>query len=133
MKNATFATMILLATLVCGTAAGETLVREFRGDEDTTTVPFTVESPWLLDWRLDADYEQMVALDVTLIDADSGRHVGRVLHTKRIGNGLKLFDDGGTYQLRVSSTLARWRFRILQITPEEAENYTPKTRPKPGF
>jgi hypothetical protein len=126
MRYAKIGTAILLTTLVHGTAAGETLVREFRGSGDTTTVSFTVESPWLLDWRLDADYEQMVALDVSLIDVDSGRHVGRVLHTKRKGNGLKLFEEGGTYRLSISSTLARWRFRVLQITPEEAEDYTPK-------
>lgn len=133
MKYATVATFLVITVLVHGTAAGETLVREFRGSEDKTTAPFTVESPWLLDWRLDADYEQMVALDVTLIDAETGRHAGRVLHTKRIGNGLKLFDEGGTYQLRISSTLARWRFRIVQISPEEAENYTPKRREKFGL
>lgn len=128
MKHATICTFILLTTLAQGTASGETLVREFRGSGDTTTVSFTVESPWLLDWRLDADYEQMVALDVTLIDADTGRNVGRVLHTKRKGNGLKLFEEGGNYRLSISSTLARWRFKVLQITPEEAEDYTPRRR-----
>lgn len=133
MRYAIFGTLVLLMALAHGTASGETVVREFRGSDDKTTVPFTVESPWLLDWRLDADYQQMVALDVTLIEAKTGRHVGRVLHTKRIGNGLKLFEEGGTYQLRVSSTLARWRFRILQITPEEAESYTPKGQREPGF
>ncbi len=52
--------------------------------------------------------------------------MGRVLHTKFKGNGLKLFAEGGTYQLRISATLARWRVKIEQITPEEAEQYTPR-------
>ena len=80
----------------------------------------------MLDWRLDGDYDQLVALDISLIDSSSGRHLGRVLHTKHKGNGVKLFEEGGVYRLRISSTLARWRIRIEQITAVEAEQYTPK-------
>ena len=115
----------LLALLVSA-AQGAQLVREFRGTNNSTTPEFTVESPWLLDWRLDGDYDQLVALEVTLVEAKTGRHVGQVLHTKRKGNGVKLFRRGGTYQLRVSGSLARWTLKIQQLTPEEAELYTPK-------
>ena len=94
---------------------------------------FTVDAPWILDWRLDADYEQLVALDITLVEARTGRHVGRVLHTKHKGNGVKLFQEGGSYQLRISSTLARWRIKIEQLSAEEAERYTPKKRPESQF
>ena len=89
---------------------------------------FTVQSPWLLDWRLDGDYDTLVALDITLVEARTGRHVGRVLHTKYKGNGVKLFKKGGSYQLRISSTFARWRLKIQQITDEEAKLYTPRRR-----
>lgn len=111
--------------LSSGADAAET-VKEFRGTGNTTTSIFTVKSPWLLDWRLDGDYETLVALDITLIEAHTGRHVGRVLHTKRKGNGLKLFKYTGQYQLRISSTLARWTLKVQQIQPEEEELYTPK-------
>lgn len=117
---------LLVASLLASVAFGKSLVTEFRGSEGTTTTDFDVEGPWLLDWRLDGDYEQLVALDISLIDAPTGRHVGRVLHTKHRGNGVKLFHEGGTYRLRISSTFARWRVRIEQITPEEAEQYTPR-------
>ena len=110
------------------------LVREFSGDKSTTTPAFDVDGAWLLDWRLDADYEALVALDITLIDAATGAHVGRVLHTKRKGNGLKLFRKGGRYQLRISTTLGRWRVKIESITDDEIERYTPKrTEPIPGL
>ena len=110
--------------LIVTTVSGSQLVREFRGNKDGTTPEFTVEAPWILDWRLDADYDQLVALDVTLIEAKTGRHVGQVLHTKRKGNGVRLFDKGGTYQLRISGSLARWTLKIRQLTLEEAEGYT---------
>ena len=116
----------LLLTLVLGSVQGAQLVREFRGTNNSTTPAFTVEAPWILDWRLDGDYDQLVALDVTLVEARTGRHVGQVVHTKRKGNGVRLFKQGGTYQLRVSGSLARWTLKIQQLTPEEAELYTPK-------
>ncbi|NNF41248.1 MAG: hypothetical protein HKN64_07695 [Woeseiaceae bacterium] len=108
------------------TAGAAERVSEFRGTGDTTTAIFRVESPWILDWRLDGDYEQGLAIDVTLVEAKTGRHVGRVLHTKRKGNGVKLFNSGGLYQLRISSSLARWTIKIDQLTREEAALYTPR-------
>ena len=114
--------IIFLASMTVSAGASE-LVREFSGTGNTTTVEFTVESPWILDWHLNADYEQLVALDITLIDARTGRHVGLVKHTKRIGNGVRLFHIDGTYQLRISATLARWRIKIEQLTDAEAELY----------
>lgn len=124
MKKTVLLSILLLA---CQSAISAETVKEFRGEGNTLTATFTVDDPWLLDWRLDGDYDALIALDITLIDAMTGRHVGKVLHTKRKGNGLKLFNHAGRYQLRVSSTLARWRIKIQQIQPEEAELYTPRS------
>lgn len=115
-----------LLTLAATSVSGSQLVREFRGNNNSTTPEFTVEAPWILDWRLDADYDQLVALDVTLVEAKTGRHIGQVLQTKHRGNGVRLFNQGGTFQLRVSGSLARWTLKIKQLTPEEAELYTPR-------
>jgi hypothetical protein len=123
MKSLTAAALL---ALLASSVQGAQLVREFRGSNDRTTPTFTVEAPWVLDWRLDGDYDQLVALEVTLVEAKTGRHVGQVLHTKRKGNGVRLFRQGGTYQLRVTGSLARWTLKIQQLTPEEAELYTPR-------
>lgn len=117
---------LFLPLFLLADADGAQRVAEFRGSGNTTTAIFRVESPWVLDWRLDGDYNQLVALEVTLVEARTGRHVGRVLHTKRKGNGVKLFRSSGLYQLRISSTLARWTIKIDQLTDAEAEGYTPK-------
>ena len=118
-------TVILLA-VAAAPASAKTRVAEFKGTVNTTTAIFRVESPWVLDWRLDGDFEQMLGLEITLVEAKTGKHVGRVLYTKRRGNGVKLFHTAGLYQLRVSSTLARWTVKIDQLTREEAELYSPK-------
>ena len=128
----TFSKSLLVAAALVATmstAAAADRVREFKGSGNTTTAIFNVESPWLLDWRLDGDFDELVALDVTLVEANTGKHIGRVLHTKRKGNGVKLFKSGGRYQLRISSSLARWTIKIDQLTPEEAELYTPRSKP----
>lgn len=116
----------LIVLLLSPVANAQNLVREFSGTGNAETAEFYVESPWLLDWRLDGDYAAMLALEIHLVEARGGRHVGRVLRTQRRGNGVKLFEEGGVYRLRISSTLARWRIRIEQITEEEAEQYTPR-------
>ena len=121
--------LLLSALLFAVPAMAKDLVREFSGQGNTTTASFTVESPWIIDWRLDGDYDTLVALDVTLIEARTGRHVGRVLHTKAKGNGVRLFNLTGRYQLRISSTLARWRLKVEQLTEEEAELYKPRRPP----
>ncbi len=116
----------VMVMLFAPLASAKQLVREFSGTGNAVTAEFSVEGPWLLDWRLDGDYSAMLALEIDLVEARGGRHVGRVLRTQRRGNGVKLFEEGGTYQLRISSSLARWRVRIEQITEEEAELYTPR-------
>ena len=116
----------VLIVVSASAVSAKQLVKEFRGSGNTTTAAFQVEGPWILDWRLDGDFDTLVALDVTLIDARNGRHIGRILHTKYKGNGVQLFEDSGRFQLRVSSTLARWTFKIEELSEEEAEQYTPR-------
>ncbi len=122
--------LLLIVLLVFATSAASagTRVAEFKGTGNTTTAIFRVESPWIIDWRLDGDYEQLIGLEITLLEARTSRHVGRVVRTKHRSNGVKLFYEPGLYQLRISSTLARWTVKIEQLTREEAEQYTPREK-----
>ncbi len=117
-----------LTAFLVGSSEGsaEELVREFHGTGNTITTEFDAEGPWLLDWRVNGDYELLMAIDIVLLDARTGQQIGRILHTKRRGNGVKLFKTSGRYKLRVDSTLAKWDLKVIQITPAEAELYTPR-------
>ena len=126
---------LLLITATASVNAAE-LVREFKGTGNATTASFEVEGPWLLDWRLespkwqtDSRASRFSALEITLVEATTGRHVGRVTWTQSVGDGLRLFDFSGRYALKVSTTHARWTVRVEQLTREEAELYTPKETP----
>jgi len=128
MRKLTILLVATLLTFASMPADAKTRVAEFKGSGNMTTAIFRVESPWILDWRLDGDFEAMMGLEITLIEAKTSRHVGRVLYTKHRGNGVKLFHSAGLYQLRISSTLARWSVKIDQLTREEAELYTSKDK-----
>ena len=122
--------LTLFATAATPVIAGE-LVREFKGTGNTTTATFSVESPWILDWRLDSDYDYRIALDIVLLDAVTGQFIGGIKSGSRNNvtyrsNGVRLFHTGGRYKLRISSSMARWTLRIEQLTVEEAELYTPR-------
>jgi hypothetical protein len=123
-----FVVLIFSFLLASSPAESKVRIAEFKGTGNSTTASFHVDSPWVLDWRLDGEYEQLLGLEITLVEAKTGRHVGRVLYTKRRGNGVKLFHSSGIYRLRVSSSLARWTVKIDQLTREEAQAYTPKEK-----
>lgn len=106
------------------------LLREFRGSGNTTTAEFSVEAPWIIDWRLDSDFDHQISLDMVLLDAATGRFIGAVKSGARQNvtdrsNGVRLFRTSGRYKLRISSSLARWTIKIQQLSDEEAELYTP--------
>jgi hypothetical protein len=129
MKNHLFLITLCLALCVISKdALSAELVQKFSGSRSTETTEFEVEAPWLLDWRLNGDYPRMLGIEVSLIDAVSGRHEGYILKTKYLGNGVRLFDQGGRYRFKVDSTLGNWILKVKQLTREEAEQYTPVVR-----
>jgi hypothetical protein len=123
-------TLCLVIALACAaaalTASGKELVREFSGTGTATTAEFEVTAPWILDWRVNSEYQASMAIEISLVDARTGFHSGLILQTKYPGNGVKLFNEGGHYRFRVSSTLSKWNLKIEELTPDEAEQYTPR-------
>jgi len=121
--------LIAFSLLLCSIsmdARSKELVRKFTGSGSGETAEFEVRAPWLLDWIVNGDYPQMLGIEVSLIDARTGKHAGYVVKTKYQGNGVRLFDDGGRYRLKVDATLANWILKVEQLSRSEAEQYTPK-------
>lgn len=120
--------VLALCVLASTAAAQQDEPLEFTGSSSMTTPKFTVEAPWILDWRVFSDFPQSVSLEVALLDGTTGMHEGLVVQTKEMGNGVKLFNESGTYQLRIDSDLARWQILVKELSEEEAEQYTPKQK-----
>lgn len=107
-------------------ASGEELVAEYQGTGNKTTLEFTVKAPWILDWRINSDYNKMVSFDLDLLDGTTGVLVGNVKSAKQLGNGVSLFAKGGKYRFRVNGSFIRWHLKVKELTAAEAELYTPR-------
>jgi len=102
------------------------LVREFSGSRSTETADFEVKAPWLIDWRVNSDFPSAMGIAVTLAYAVTGYHAGNVFKTKSPGNGLRLIEESGRFKFKVDSSITNWTIKVIQLTPEEAKQYTPK-------
>ena len=107
------------------TANSKELIKEFKGSESRTTLEFEVEAPWIIDWMTTGDYPGTMAVDVHLLSSPGGQYIGKVMSTKWIDNGVRLFDDSGRYRLQVDSNLVNWTLKVEQLTQQEAESYLP--------
>jgi hypothetical protein len=118
---------LLAALLIPLPGQAEELIKEFKGSRSTHTLEFEVQAPWIMDWRLSGDGNQVSAVDVSLFNAGTGIHEGVVLRSKMPGNGVRMFDKSGRFYFRVDATLMDWTLKVIQLTEEEAKAYTPKS------
>jgi hypothetical protein len=125
-KAKIFLAAALVISIVPIANGAEKLIREFKGTTSTITAEFNVDGPWLLDWRVNSDYSRFMAIDIVLLDAETGFQVGRVKHKKEPDNGLRLFEQGGRYKVRIDSSHTRWQVKIIQISEADVERYTSK-------
>lgn len=128
MKNGLILSLLLVAIAVSTSAEAEQLVREFSGNRTTQTAEFEVKAPWLIDWRVNSEFPDSMGLTIVLNNAPSGTHAGTVMKTKYRGDGLRLMEEGGRFSLKVDAVLANWTIKVIQLTPEEVELYTPKEK-----
>ena len=105
------------------------LIAEFQGTGNQTTLEFSVTAPWILDWRINSDYNKMVSFDLDLVDGTTGVLQGNVLRAKALGNGVRMFTTSGRYRCRITAYFIRWHLKEQELTNEEAELYKPR-RPR---
>ena len=127
MKKVIIRAICIAAVLLPLGAQSEELIKEFKGSRSSNTLEFEVRDPWILDWRISGDANQMTAVDISLFNAATGVHEGAVVQRKMPSNGVTLFNQSGRFYFRVDSTLMEWRLKVIQLTKEEAEAYTPKS------
>ena len=120
----------VFAALYCFSPIVESkeLVREFKGSASTTTAEFEVRAPWIVDWLTTGDYPGSMAVEVNLYSSPGGEYQGKVMSTKWVDNGVKMFNKGGRYRFQVTSNILTWTLRVEQLNKLEAEAYKPKER-----
>ncbi len=107
-------------------AQGQQVVAEFSGNNNTTTREFEVEGPWILNWRVTGSYTGSLGFELMLLDGKTRMHKGVILRTRRSGNGVKLFQESGTFRFRISAGLANYQLKVEEISEEDAKLYTPR-------
>ena len=118
------AALVLILSAV--SVSAEEMIVEFKGSGNRTTAEFKVRGPWILDWRINSDYTHMLAFDLDLVDGRTGVLKGSILRTKRLGNGVRLFNQSGSYRFRINGSFIDWHLKVKKLTPAEAELYTPR-------
>jgi len=126
MQNKIRWAFMFAALAVTVSSSAEELVAEFTGSGNRNSAVFEVEAPWILDWRINSDYNKMISFDLDLVDGTTGILQGNVLQAKALGNGVKMFNTSGKYRFRINASFIRWHLKVIQLTPEEAEAYTPR-------
>ena len=120
----------LILVVSCTTASGERLIAELNGSGNQMTATFIVTAPWILDWRINSEFGRMVSFDLDLLDGTTGVLKGSVVVRKSLGPGLedgvRLFNESGKFRFRVNGSLVDWYLKVKQLTPAEAELYTPR-------
>ncbi|MFT5500338.1 MAG: hypothetical protein ACI88G_000467 [Woeseiaceae bacterium] len=107
----------------------EELIVEFKGTGNRTTATFEARGPWILDWRINSDYNKMVSFDLDLLNGSTGLLEGNILNLKVLEygrNGVRMFNKSGKFRLRINGSLVDWQFKVKQLTRAEAELYTPR-------
>jgi len=92
---------------------GAEVVREFSGSGAATTAEFEVEAPWILDWRVNSEYQKSMAIEVHLPDGDVCTIHCRVAFCRYISNGAS---EKPSHHRGSSRSLCMIRVRSLWIT-----------------
>ena len=126
MRTILLSSAAILALFFSLNIGAEELVREFSGDRSTETPEFEVKAPWLIDWRVNSDYPETMGVAVSLAYGGTDAYAGKVFKTKRPGNGSRLMEESGRFRFKVDTAVAYWTLKVIQLSPEEAEQYKPK-------
>jgi len=113
---------------IASSASSKELIRKFKGSGNKTTGEFEVTAPWILDWRVTAEFQGSMGLHVDLVDSLSGEYLGKVASTKWVSNGVRLFSESGRFRFEVKASFAEWTLIVEKLSRQEAETYTPKNQ-----
>ena len=125
-KNLTRSLVLIALGFIGSGVQSQQVVVEFTGSNNTTTREFEVQGPWILNWRITGSYTSAVGFELMLLDGKTRMHKGIILRTRRSGNGVKLFQEGGSFRFRISAGLANYNLKVEEISEEDAKLYTPR-------
>lgn len=120
--------------IFCNTASAESseIVR-FDGQGNGKSPVFTVDGPWTMDWSASSEFPSLASFEMRLHDGTSGEIIGKVVELEGTGQGLRLFKDGGIYQIVVTGRSVEWDIGILEVSEEQAARLKRNTEGRPSL
>ena len=131
MKTFISAILIFSTLLLSSLATAE--VQKLSGKNNGMPPAFTVDGPWTMDWEARSDSVDLASIEVRLHDGKTGEFIGMIAEVKGTGNGLKLFESGGTFQVVVVGTLVEWDIDIQEISEELAASMKRSAEGQPSL
>ena len=128
-----FIRFILMTLLLLNGAVVLADVQSFSGENNGMSPTFKIDGPWTMDWRAKSEFPLLASVEMRLHDGESGDFLGMIAEIKGTGNGLKVFENGGTYQVIVVGTFVEWDFQVEQISEEQAASLIRSTVTTPDF
>jgi hypothetical protein len=105
----------------------------FDGQGNGKSPVFTVDGPWTMDWRASSEFPSLASFEMPLHDGTSGEIIGKLVELEGTGQGLRLFEDGGTYQIVVTGRSVEWDIDILEVSEEQAARLKRDTEGRPSL
>ncbi len=113
--------VIGLLIVQCGVASAADAERvRFVGEGNSRTAVFETDGPWLLDWSIRSDVPLLAVFEMRLHEGASGKFIGSLVELHGTGSGLKLFEQGGDYQIAIVANNVAWELEVIQVSEERA-------------
>ena len=110
----------LFAVQCCMASAADTDRVRFEGEGNRRTAVFATGGPWMLDWSIRSDVPSLAIFEMRLHEGASGDYIGNIVELRGTGSGLKLFEEGGDYQIDIVARNVTWELEITQVSEEQA-------------
>jgi len=110
----------LFAVQCCVAAAADTDRVRFEGEGNGRTAVFETSGPWMLDWSVSSDLPSLAIFEMRLHEGASGDYIGILAELRGTGSGLKLFEEGGEYQIAIVAHNVAWELEITEVSEEQA-------------
>jgi hypothetical protein len=110
----------LFAVQCCMASAADADRMRFEGEGNSRTAVFETSGPWMLDWSIRSDVPSLAIFEMRLHEGASGDYIGILAELRGTGSGLKLFEEGGEYQIAIVAHNVAWELEITEVSEEQA-------------
>ena len=125
--------LAVLTAQCYATSAQDPGAARFEGSDSDRTAAFETDGPWMLDWSTRSDFPLSANFEMRLHDGATGDFIGTIAQLEGVGRGLKLFDEGGSYQIAVVASNVTWELEITDVSEQQAAEIKRRTADEPSL